>query len=151
MHGVLIIPVMEEFIPQIAAIERESFSAPRSEESLLDDLNNPRCVMIAAIDNEKGAVLGWAGFTHMFDEASVTNIAVKHGSRSHGIGTMLTRGLIARAQELVMSTIILEVRESNIIAKNIYTKLGFREIAVRKDFYSFPRENGITMKKEIIE
>lgn len=150
MQGVLIVPVTEDIIPQIAEIEKESFSTPRSEASLLDDFGNLSSAMIAAVSVESGKVLGWAGFTHIFGEASVTDIAVKTESRRQGIGTELTCGLLKKAEELNLETIILEVRESNLTAKNIYTKLGFLEIAVRKNFYNFPRENGITMKKQII-
>lgn len=149
MSSSLVIPVMEEFIPQIAQIEKESFSSPWSEESLKSELCNPRAVMICALDSEVGTVLGWAGFTFMFDEASVTNVAVKRDYRNKGIGTMLTRGLIMRAEELVMGSMMLEVRVSNHIAQSIYKKLGFEEIALRKNFYSFPREDGISMRKQL--
>ena len=149
MSSALIIPVMEEFIPQIAQIEKESFSSPWSEESLLNELSNPKAVMICALDSEDGTILGWAGFTFMFDEASVTNIAVKRDHRNKGIGTMLTKGIVMRAQELVMSSMMLEVRVSNLTAQGIYKKMGFEEIALRKNFYSFPREDGISMRIQL--
>ena len=44
-------------------------------------------------------------------------------------------------------TILLEVRESNNIAINLYKKFNFREICIRENYYKFPVENAIIMKK----
>lgn len=46
--------------------------------------------------------------------------------------------------------IMLEVRESNISAKNLYLKFGFKEEVIRKNYYKNPdgtREDAIVMSK----
>ena len=45
--------------------------------------------------------------------------------------------------------IFLEVRESNQVAINFYKKNKFKEISVRKNYYSEPNENAIIMKLEV--
>ncbi len=40
----------------------------------------------------------------------------------------------------------LEVRESNIAARNLYKRLGFLEAGRRRDYYPAPPEDAIVMK-----
>ena len=57
------------------------------------------------------------------------------------------------AQELLakirIKNIFLEVRESNQTAINFYKKNKFKEISIRKNYYSKPAENAIIMKLEV--
>ena len=46
---------------------------------------------------------------------------------------------------------MLEVRESNQKAREFYLSLGYEILARRRDFYSFPREDGLTMQKVITD
>ena len=48
-------------------------------------------------------------------------------------------------REHKVTGITLEVRESNIIAQNLYKKEDFINAGVRKNFYTNPVENGIIM------
>jgi ribosomal-protein-alanine N-acetyltransferase len=45
--------------------------------------------------------------------------------------------------------ITLEVRKSNTPAISLYEKNGFSPIAVRKNYYTSPLEDGIVMEKHI--
>ena len=47
-----------------------------------------------------------------------------------------------------VSNITLEVRISNEIARNLYKKFGFREVALRKFYYG--DEDGILMEKQVM-
>ena len=44
--------------------------------------------------------------------------------------------------------ITLEVRISNEVARNLYKKFGFREVALRKYYYG--DEDGILMEKQVM-
>ena len=48
-----------------------------------------------------------------------------------------------------IKNIFLEVRESNQTAINFYKKNKFKEISIRKNYYSKPTENAIIMKLEV--
>ena len=39
----------------------------------------------------------------------------------------------------------MEVRQSNIAAINLYEKLGFKNLGIRKNFYEFPKEHAVIM------
>ena len=149
MEKFLIVKAKKEHIKEIAEVEKECFSLPWSEESLLKEVENESFSMFAAVLPETGKVIGWSGFSFMFDEAEVANIAVLKEHRGMGAGYALTKALLDDAKEKDLQSIILEVRESNESAKKIYKALGFSEIAVRKNFYEFPRENGISMTAQL--
>lgn len=81
-------------------------------------------------------------------EGDITNVAVHPDFRRKG----LAQQLIAEFERLLpddAQEIFLEVRESNLSAISLYEKCGFEHLAVRKNFYSDPRENAVVMKKNI--
>ena len=73
-----------EHIPQIAALERECFSHPWSEEMLLEELWNDSAVIITA-EGEDGTVLGYAGLQTVLDEGYINNVAVAPDYRRQGV------------------------------------------------------------------
>jgi ribosomal-protein-alanine N-acetyltransferase len=47
---------------------------------------------------------------------------------------------------LAGGAIFLEVRSSNVAARNLYEKLGFLQVGCRQGYYSSPPEDGIVMR-----
>jgi GNAT superfamily N-acetyltransferase len=60
------------------------------------------------------------------DLAYVEALAVAEAERGHGIGTLLLRDALAWTQETGRKRLALHVLESNTIARNLYTREGFR-------------------------
>jgi ribosomal-protein-alanine N-acetyltransferase len=60
-----------------------------------------------------------------------------------GIGSALVQELAKRAQRESVSAILLEVRESNLPARRLYEKQGFREVGRRRNYYADPSEDAI--------
>ena len=85
----------------------------------------------------------------MPDEADITKVAVAKDAQGQGIGSMLMKELISRAPELGVAKIFLEVRESNEAALRLYKKFGFEQIGIRKNYYTSPLEDAISMKLEL--
>ncbi len=46
-----------------------------------------------------------------------------------------------------IGALYLEVRESNLPARSLYTSAGFEEIGVRRGYYTKPRESAILMRR----
>ena len=67
----IIVPMDRGHIPQIAALERECFSTPWSENMLSDALFDPKASFIVAEDGE-GGVLGYAGLQVCWTRATST-------------------------------------------------------------------------------
>ena len=59
--------------------------------------------------------------------------------------------LLKRAKITDLYTVLLEVRESNKIARKFYQDNGFEEISTRKDYYKTKegRENAVIMRLEV--
>ena len=60
-----------------------------------------------------------------------------------GIANELVRNLVQRAENEAASAILLEVRESNLPARGLYEKHGFREVGRRGVYYRDPVEDAI--------
>lgn len=96
-------------------------------------------------------IVGFAGIMLIADEAELLNIAVTPSFQGCGIGQALLKKMIVLAKEKGCKRMLLEVRESNTLAMNLYDKNGFVRLGERKDYYSHPRENAIIMERKMIE
>ena len=87
-------------------------------------------------------------YSLIYDRMEIDNIQVDEEYRRQGIGTKLLAHLISLAIEYRVDNITLEVRVSNEIARELYKKFGFREVALRKYYYG--DEDGILMEKNVM-
>ena len=92
--------------------------------------------------------IGYLEYSLMYDRMEVDNIMVLEEHRGKGIGTKLLAHLVSLAIEYRVDNITLEVRVSNEIARNLYKKFGFHEVAIRKYYYG--DEDGILMEKNVM-
>lgn len=109
-------------------------------------ISNPFRKRIEYFDNDLS--LGYLEYSLIYDRMEIDNIEVLEEHRNKGIGSKLMAHLISIAIEYHVVNITLEVRVSNIIARNLYKKYGFREVALRKFYYG--DEDGILMEKQIM-
>lgn len=135
-------------LQQIEEIEKASFSQPWSMESLLHELDDDHGAhyIVAVRDDE---VLGYAGFWQVFDEAHITNIAVKASCRNQGIGAMMLEEMDRWSRELGILYQTLEVRVSNTPAIHLYEKAGFVSAGIRPGYYEKPKEDANIFWKEV--
>ena len=141
-----IVPMDRSHIPQIAALERECFSAPWSEAMLEEELFNPQASFLVAEDGE-GNILGYAGLHAVLDEGYIDNIAVEPDARRHGVASALL-DVFCRFGAVHLAFLTLEVRASNAPAIALYEKYGFRRAGVRPGYYQDPREDAVIMTRE---
>ncbi|MFH0942399.1 MAG: ribosomal protein S18-alanine N-acetyltransferase [Chloroflexota bacterium] len=90
-------------------------------------------------------VLGFAGIWVLVDEAHLTNIAVRQSERERGVGELLLISMIELSQKLKTVFVTLEVRVSNTTAQTLYTKYGFKEVGLRRHYYTDNREDALLM------
>jgi ribosomal-protein-alanine N-acetyltransferase len=95
-------------------------------------------------------IVGFSGIWMMSDEAHVTNIAVSEEYRGRGLGELLLIATIDLARELKATSMTLEVRASNTVAQNLYSKYGFSRVGVRRGYYLDNREDAVLMSAEDI-
>ena len=123
-----------EDVPQVHEIELNTFHTPWSYQNFVDEMTTNKCARYIVAE-EDGKVLGYAGAWLIFDEGHITNIAVDESVRGKGIGAGVTKALMQYAANLGVQYMTLEVRRSNIVAQNLYKKMGFIELGVRKRYY----------------
>ncbi len=138
-----IVPLEKEHSGKLAELEHLCFSDPWSEDGIAYEAGNEAARFFVAMCGEE--IAGYAGMLFAADLGNICNIAVFPEYRRHGIGRRLVSALINSAEELGISELTLEVRESNEPAKALYASFGFEEMGKRKNFYTSPNEDAIVM------
>lgn len=141
-----IIPMREEHIGEVLALEEATFSIPWTRADFEREIreNQMAIYFIAVMD---GKIVGYAGMWHIVTEGHITNVAVLEEARGKGIGAMLIEKLTETAMEKEMIGLTLEVRMGNIPAQKLYHKYGFRAEGFRKNYYPDTHEDAIIMWK----
>ena len=140
-----IVPMEADHVPQIAALERQNFSAPWDENSLLSELNNPLALWLAALDGE--TVAGYIGSQSVLGESDMMNLAVAPAYRRQGVGKALVNALLWVLSE-DNHCLTLEVRATNAPAIALYEGLGFRQVGRRPRYYLSPPEDALILRKD---
>ena len=123
----------ERFLEEIDIIEKSTFKDPWSKSAYEGEIFNEHAYYkVITVESE---VVAYGGFHKIFDEAHITNIAVKETFRNRGFGKMLMETLIEEAKELEIFSMTLEVRVSNVNALKLYEKMGFKSAGVRPRYY----------------
>ena len=146
MEQTLIIRQMtEEDVAAVAALEAENFSRPWSYDAFYKTLSDENYIVIIAKDTD--AFLGYCVLLCTGEEADITNVCTVSVARGKGVATEMLAALMEAGESRGVNEFFLEVRESNTPARNLYTKLGFEEIGLRKNYYEEPKEHAVLMKK----
>ena len=137
-------------ISSIRALEQQADTAAHWTERGYDALfaaEAPARIALVAI-NESGTaqVSGFVIARCTFGEWEIENVVVAGADRRLGIGTKLIRELLLRAQAAGATSVLLEVRESNLAARGLYEKLGFSEKARRGNYYCDPPEDALLLQ-----
>jgi ribosomal-protein-alanine N-acetyltransferase len=146
-------PATADDLPAIMGLENEVFGAEAwSEEAMRRDMADPHCVYVVAEQDDAGAMrfLGYAGLLCPAGsgDGDIQTIAVAPEARGRGLGRALMLVLLQRAEERRAERIFLEVRADNVVAKVLYSSLGFEEIAVRPHYYQPEGIDAIVMRRE---
>jgi ribosomal-protein-alanine N-acetyltransferase len=103
------------------------------------------------LEEELRSIVGYAGIWVMTDEAHVTTIASHPDVRGRGIGELLLVALVHRGIEVGARWMTLEVRASNAIAQALYRKYTFKEMGVRRRYYSDNGEDALVMWTDALD
>jgi ribosomal-protein-alanine N-acetyltransferase len=104
-----------------------------------------------ALDAELRSIVGYAGLWLMTDEAHITTIAVDPDFQGNGIGELLLVALIDRAKQIGARWLTLEVRVTNEVAQRLYEKYTFKEMGLRRRYYSDNGEDALVMWTDPID
>lgn len=134
----------KEDIAAVAAIEarvQDGWSAAGIESAL----SAPCACCFVLCEGE--AVIGFAAFTAVADEANLDALSICESVRRTGGAHTLLTAAFAELAQTGCARVTLEVRVSNTPARCLYETLRFSMLGVRKNFYSAPQENAFMMER----
>lgn len=133
----------QEDSQDVWVLQKQCFSVPWSLDSIQKMFVTEGYYNLIAKQGE--VLVGYIGMKTVLDEADITNVAVHPAWRRQEIGKKLLQGLLERAVQQGVCQIFLEVRESNIAARKLYTQAGFKDVDKRKNYYEKPKEDAYIM------
>ncbi len=136
-------------IPQIVAIERESFPDPWDERMLYGALASyPGFFFVVRNDGDViGFIAGGLEDTGDGLYGHIMNLAVAPQYRRRGIGTLLVQRLEQQFALSGAAAVQLEVRVSNTGARQFYRHLGYREVFQVVGYYANTEDALVMMKQ----
>lgn len=79
-----------------------------------------------------GLLLAW----EVADEAHLIDVIVAPAARRQGLARALLETLLAHARARELRVVLLEVRRSNLAARQLYRAFGFEEVGERVAYYA---------------
>ena len=143
-------PMTVADLPAVQLIERASFTTPWPPQAYRQELEGNRLAayLVGTIGE---VVVAYGGIWLMVDEAHVTTFAVHPRYRRRRIGERLLISLMDLSLDRQAREATLEVRLSNLAARRLYEKYGFRPVGIRPRYYSDNQEDALIMTTEPLE
>ena len=127
----------QDDLPEVLDIECQGYSFPWSEAIFRGCFRPDYRLWALEICDRLSA---YAVVAYMAGEAHLLNLCVAGGQRRSGAGRRLLRHLVAESARDGMSQVLLEVRDSNAGAMDLYVSEGFSVIGRRPGYYPGGRE-----------
>jgi ribosomal-protein-alanine N-acetyltransferase len=143
----LIRPMRLDDLTAVQQIERSSFTTPWPAQAYRQEIETNRLAqyLVALIGD---TIVAYGGLWLMVDEAHITTFAVHSRYRRRRIGEQLLLALLDLARARMAREATLEVRLSNLPARRLYEKYGFRPVGIRPRYYSDDHEDALIMTTE---
>jgi ribosomal-protein-alanine N-acetyltransferase len=136
-------------LPQVVAIEEATFPVPWTFRSFLQEVEENPFACNRVVRSGTGEVEAYACAWMVDGEVRINNIAVRESSRRKGYGEALLLHLLELGRSLGCTRASLEVRPSNLPARTLYRKLGFKVVTRRKGYYSDTHEDALVMQRPV--
>jgi ribosomal-protein-alanine N-acetyltransferase len=133
----------------VLAIERTIYTHPWSLGNFLDSLQAGYSCWIMEC---AGCLVGYGVVMPGVKEAHLLNVSIAQPWQRRGLGRQLLAYFIRVARGWDAERMLLEVRPSNAAARALYEDAGFREIAVRREYYPVDdkgREDALLMALDL--
>lgn len=138
-------PATAADLPELAAMEAAATAHGWNERQFRGSLDAGHAFLLLEVDGE---LCGHAVSMTMLDEAELLTIVIAPERQGQGLGQTLLGELLNQLRQQGCSRLFLEVRESNRPARALYTKSGFVETGLRKNYYptTTGREHAVLME-----
>ncbi len=122
-------------LPQVSQLEDQSFENPWQADFFSDCLEAGYCCRVL---EQNGVIQAYGIMSLEARMAHILNLCVRTESRGKGLGHRLLLTLLDVAREEWAGAVLLEVRSSNEAALQLYERMGFRQVDIRRNYYSGP-------------
>src|ERR1700752_2882807 len=136
--GLRIGPIRTTHISDLIRLGEDTDLSPWTANNYLEELQNPQAIMLRLSDEDDNATCGFivgrlvSGSESIArPDAEIYNIAIWPDRQGKGHGQKLFDGFVAVCRERLVTSIWLEVRESNDRAIRFYEKNGFKYVQSR--------------------
>ena len=136
--------MLRQDMPDVLAIENQSFQFPWMEEDFLRCSRQMSCIGLVA--EHDGQIVGFVIYELHKTRLRILNCAVAAGVRRQGVGTQMVTKLAGKLSVARRTRVTLEVCETNLIAQVFLRSLGFRAVRIRRDFYEETSEAAYVMQ-----
>ena len=122
----------ERDLDEVMAIESAIYTHPWTRGNFADSLRAGYECRVLRLD---GALVGYFVLMVAAGEAHLLNLSIGAAHQRNGHGSWLLGEAMALGRKLGAKSLFLEVRPSNRAAQALYTRFGFRKMAVRRGYY----------------
>ena len=137
-------------LDMVCKLENSIFPDPWSRNNFLYEIEkNEHSSPYVALDGRK--ILGYSVHWCLDIEAHIANFAVDNNFRRRNVGSFLLGYVISDIVQKKIHKIYLELRSSNLAAKNLYVKHGFQMDGIRKNYYLKQKDDAILMSLTLKE
>lgn len=149
VYGEITAMDLERDLDGLLAVDAASFTNPWTRDMFIWEARNSDVARVYVYRVDAVGVIGYCAVWHIFDELHVNNLAVLPTWRRRGIAGELLRSALATALASGARRATLEVRESNLAARQLYEHHGFRPAGRRPAYYTNPVEDAIILWSEL--
>jgi ribosomal-protein-alanine N-acetyltransferase len=134
----------ERDLDEVMAIESALYTHPWTRGNFADSLRAGYECRVLQLGPE---LLGYFVLMVAAAEAHLLNLSIAAARQRAGHGTALLAQAAELARKLGARSLFLEVRPSNRGAQALYTRFGFRKVALRRGYYPAPtgREDALVL------
>ncbi len=143
-------PMTVATLDGVMALEEAVYPFPWTRGNFLDSLASGYTAW--TLNRVEGDLVGYCVAMFGADEMHLLNITVAPAWRRRGHARRLFDQLVAACRQRSADRLWLEVRESNLTAREVYRRLGFAAAGMRRGYYPAPagtREDAIVMTLDL--
>jgi ribosomal-protein-alanine acetyltransferase len=138
----------EKHVPDLLEFEKEIFGLDAFDTDTFKDALRHKNTAVFRTAYDSGKLAGYILGSHTKRGCRIDSLGVRPSYRGGELAKFLMEDFITTARSFCKS-IFLEVRTSNIRARNFYYHLGFRTVKFKEAYYEEPKEAALIMKLDM--
>lgn len=141
--------IIKRDLPDVLVIEKESFEYPWLTSDFTNCLCQRNCIGLVAEFQEK--IVGYMIYEIRRTKLRMMNLCVSKAFLRNGVGEQIIVSMKRQLSRIRRSSIVLDVRESNLVAQQFFRSQGFKATGIAHDFYDENSEDAFMFEYQIPE